>query len=90
MGRHFAPVMVLTGYKVQYVDLRDDDKPRTANTEVYVLDSVTLGAIKRTGQNVLDFIKARYERGGFNAFSVEKMPSREAVLDLQALWDSAK
>ena len=55
-----------------------------------MLDSVTLAAVIRTGQNVLEFIKARYERGGYNAFSVEKMPSREAVLDLQALWESAR
>lgn len=89
MGRYFKPVMVLTGYKVQYVDMRDE-KPRDFHTEVYVLDSVTLAAVIRTGQNVLDFIKARYERGGYNAFSVEKMPSREAVLDLQALWESAR
>ena len=89
MGRYFKPVMVLTGYKVQYVDMRDE-KPRDIHTEVYVLDSVTLAAVMRTGQNVLDFIKARYERGGYNAFSVEKMPSREAVLDLQALWESAR
>lgn len=90
MSYHITPVMMLTAYRVQYVDMREP-KPRTIHTEVYVLDAGTIGALSHTGQAVPDFIRRRYETGGYMVITVEREPGRRQIpLDLQALWRSAE
>lgn len=90
MSYYINPVMVLTGYSVKYVDMREA-KPRTVHTETFVLDACTIGALARTGQAVPDFIRRRYEMGGYNVISVEREGSRrQATIDLQAMWKSAQ
>ena len=90
MSYYINPVMVLTGYKVKYVDMREV-KPRTVRTETFVMDAYTVTALARTGQTVPDYIRRRYELGGYHVMSVEREGSRrQAALDLQALWKSAQ
>ena len=90
MSYYITPVMVLTGYKVEYVDMRET-KPRTVHTEIFVLDACTIGALARIDQTVPDYIRRRYEMGGYLVFTVEREGSRRQVsLDLQALWRSAQ
>ena len=90
MSYYITPAMIMTGYKVQYVDLRQE-KPRDVHTEIFVLDACTIGALARVGQAVPDFIRRRYELGGYHVISVERESARrQAALDLQALWRSAQ
>ena len=89
MGRYLTPAMVMTGYKVQYADMRQA-KPRDTHTEIFVLDACTVDALNRTGQAVPDFIRRRYEAGGYHVISMERDGTRQTVIDLQALWRAAQ
>lgn len=80
--------LVLTGYRIQYVDLREP-KPRTPQESIHVADSQWLGAMGFLGQNVPDAIKQHYEKGGYMVFSVQPIkPKRVVELDLCQLWNS--
>ena len=79
--------LVLTGYRVQFVDLREP-KPRTPQEEVHVADRQWLDAMGLTGQNVAEAIKSQYEKGGYKVFSVQPLKSkRVAEIDLCQLWE---
>lgn len=79
--------ITLTGYLVKYADLREP-KPRTIHEEVYTLDKAGIEALGLLGLNAVDFITARYERGGYHVTSVERIaPRRVAVIDLCQLWE---
>lgn len=79
--------LVLTGYRVQFVDLREP-KPRTPREEVHVMDRQWLDALGLLGQNVAGNIRELYERNGYNVFAVEPIkPRRVAEIDLLQLWD---
>lgn len=81
--------IVLTGYRVQLVDLREP-KPRTPQEELYTVDQQWCDAMGLLGLNVLDAIKSRYERGGYHVCSVEAIkPKRVVDVDLCKLWESA-
>ena len=78
--------LVLTGYRVQFVDLREP-KPRTPREEIHVVDRQWLDAMGLIGRNVADSIKSQYERAGYNVFAVEQIkPKRVAEIDLCQLW----
>lgn len=82
--------IVLTGYRVQYIDLREP-KPRTPQEAVFVADNQWLEALGLTGQTAAGNIQAQYERAGYKVFSVEPIkPKRVAELDLQKLWEAAE
>lgn len=82
--------IVLTGYRVQFVDLREQ-KPRTPQEETYIVDQQWHDAMGLLGLNVLDAIKNRYERSGFHVCSVEVIkPKRVVDVDLSQLWESAE
>lgn len=82
--------MTLTGYNVQYVDLREP-KPRTIREEVYAADRDWLEAVALLGMNVADTIKARYERGGYKALSVDRIAGKRLTsIDLGELWKDAE
>ena len=90
MGRYMTPRITLTGYTVQYVDMRAP-KPRKIYTDLYVLDAATIEALGRTGQTIPDFIRHRYEVAGYNATSIDKTSPRRVVsLDLRELWRLAE
>ena len=79
----------MTGYLVRYVDLREP-KPRTTHEDVYVLDKDALAALGLMGLNVLDFITARYERGGYHVIGIAPAkPKRVAEIDLRQLWEQS-
>ena len=79
----------MTGFLVRYVDLREA-KPRAAHEDVYVLDKDALAALGLMGLNVLDFITARYERGGYHVIGIAPAkPKRVAEIDLRQLWEQS-
>ena len=79
----------MTGFLVHYVDLREQ-KPRSTHEDVYVLDKDALAALGLMGLNVLDFITARYERGGYHVIGIAPAkPKRVAEIDLCQLWEQS-
>lgn len=81
---------VLTGYRVQYVDLRES-KPRTIHEEIHVADSEWIDACGVLCVSPPDRIKDWYEVGGYKVISIEKVkPKRTTVLDLRQLWEQAE
>ena len=79
----------MTGYLVRYVDLREP-KPHSTHEDVYVLDKDALAALGLMGLNVLDFITARYERGGYHVIGIAPAkPKRVAEIDLRQLWEQS-
>lgn len=82
--------LVLTGYRVQFVDLREP-KPRTPQEQIHVADRQWLDAMGLIGHNVADAIKSQYEKGGYKVFSVQPIkPKRVVELDLCQLWNEAE
>ena len=78
--------VVITAYKVQYVDLREE-KPRTPREEIYTVDKDWVDAMGLLGLNIRDAIVKRYECSGFHAFSVEQIkPKCVITLDLNRLY----
>lgn len=82
--------LVLVGYRVQFVDLREP-KPRTHQEQIHVADRQWLDAMGLIGHNVADAIKSQYEKGGYKVFSVQPIkPKRVAEIDLRQLWNEAE
>ncbi len=82
--------LVLTGYRVQYVDLREP-KPRTPQEQIHVADRQWLDALGLIGHNVADAIKSQYEKGGYKVFRVEQLKPKKVVeLDLRQLWNETE
>jgi len=82
--------LVLSGYRVQYIDLREP-KPRTPKEGVHVVDNQWLYAMGITGNNILAHIQELYELRGYKVFGVEPIkPKRVVELDLCQLWDEAE
>jgi len=80
--------IILTGYRVRYVDLRQQ-KPRPILEAVHVLDREYVDALNLMGINPADFIEERFTRGGYHVLSVERLPKRRPVVDLLQLWEGA-
>lgn len=81
--------IVLTGFKVQFVDLRDP-KPRTPKEELYTVDREFMDAMGLLHLEITDTIKRRYELYGCKVFSVQKIsPKRVVTLDLNRLFTEA-
>lgn len=78
--------IVITAYKVQYVDLREE-KPRTPRELTHAVDSAWLEAVGLLGQSPIKNITELYERIGYKVFSVERIMSKCVVtLDLNQLY----
>ena len=81
--------LVLTGYRVQFVDLREP-KPRTPREEIHVADRQWLDALGVINKNATGIIKEQYAKAGCEVFSVEQIkPKRTLWLDLCQLWNEA-
>lgn len=81
--------ITLNGYKVTYYDRREP-KPRNMLEEVYIITPEFKNALALLGLDMTDFIRSRYERGGYCCCSIEKIKgSREARIDLRQCWDEA-
>lgn len=82
--------IVLTGYRVQYIDLREP-KPRTQKEAIHVMDRQWLEAIGLTGQTPSGNIRYQYESSGYKVISIETIkPKRCIELDLCQLWEAAE
>lgn len=78
--------IVITAYKVQYVDLREE-KPRTPREEIYPVDQDWTDAMGLLHLDITDAIRTRYERAGYKAFSIEQIkPKCVVALDLNKLY----
>ena len=81
--------IILTGYTVQYVDLRAS-KPRPVTTEVFPLDEECKAALNLLGRNVLDYIREKYENRGFHCIEVAKIPGKQIrYVDYRMLWEAS-
>lgn len=81
--------LVLTGYRVQFVDLREL-KPRTPQELIHVADRQWLDALALTGQTATSNIQDQYERAGYKVLAVEPIkPKRVAEIDLCQIWGQA-
>lgn len=81
--------LVLTGFKVQFVDLREP-KPRTPQEEIYTVDREFLDALALLHLEITDTIRSRFEKLGYKVFSVSKIsPKRVVTLDLNRLFTEA-
>ena len=79
--------LVLTGYRVQFVDLREP-KPRTPREQIHVADRQWLDALALTGQTATSSIQDQYERAGYKVLAVEPIkPKRVVEIDLYQLWE---
>ena len=79
--------IVITAYKVQYVDLREE-KPRTPREEIYTIDKGWADAMGLLHLDITDAIRTRYERAGYKAFSIEQIkPKCVVTLDLEELYN---
>lgn len=82
--------LVLTGYRVQFVDLREP-KPRTPQEQIHVADRQWLDALALTGQTAVESIRQLFERAGYKVFAVEPIkPKRVVEIDLCQLWSEAE
>lgn len=80
--------LVLTGYRVRFVDLREP-KPRQPREQVYVADRQWLDALGLIGRNISATIRERFESAGYRVYSVEAIgPKRMAEIDLCRLWEA--
>ncbi len=86
----FKKQMVLTGYKIQYVDRRDP-RPRTVHEEVFVMDCKWIEALNLIHIDIVDYIREKYARNGYAVSTVERINARRRVsVDLQQLWEDAE
>lgn len=82
--------IVLTGYRVQYIDLREP-KPRIPRVEIHVTDSTWIDACGLLGVVPADRIRDWYKTGGYKVINIETIkPKRTILLDLLQLWEAAK
>ena len=77
--------IVITAYKVQYVDLREP-KPRTPQEEIYTIDNEFANAARLVHVDPREFIKTRYESFGLKVFSIERLSKSVVKLDLTQLY----
>lgn len=79
-------MMVLTGYRVQFVDLREP-KPRTNREEEYILDRKFVDALTLVHISVDEYIRQKYSKAGYHVTHVEKIHGKRVVYaDLRAMW----
>lgn len=80
--------MTLTGYKVEYVDLREP-KPRSTHTDTIVYDADGITAAEVLGICLSDRIKDRYAGGGYHVLSITKLQRISAEVDLLEVYAKA-
>ena len=80
----------ITGYTVKYYDCREP-KPRQIREEIYIMDSEAKAALALLGLDMTDFIRNRYERGGYCCCNIERIKGcREIRVDLRQCWEDAQ
>ena len=77
----------LTGYSVEYVDLREA-KAREYKFKTMVYDGEMLRALEMLGQNVTDHIEDRFTKGGYKVIAIKKVGSIAAAIDLKSAYSA--
>ena len=81
--------LTLTGYLVEYVDLREP-KPRPRHMETVVYDADMIRAVEMLGLNVTDCIEKRFAEGGYHVIQIVKAGQKvNAAVDLEYLYQQA-
>lgn len=80
--------LFLTGYNVEYVDLREP-KPRKTHHELMVYDAEALRAAETMGIDIPAHIEGRFAAGGYHVLSVKKDKRVPAAIDLKRVYDKA-
>lgn len=75
----------LTGYSVEYVDLREA-KTREHKFKTMVYDDEMLRALELLEQNVTDHIDGRFAKGGYKVITIKKVGSTAVVIDLKSAY----
>lgn len=85
----FTAELILTGYNVEYVDLREP-KPRQHRTATAVYTSDTVKAVNTLGGNMTEYITEHFNKGGYYVISIERQPKATATVDLKKLYQGAR
>ena len=81
--------LVLIGYLVEYVDLREP-KPRLHHEEMVVYDTDMIRAVEMLGLDVTDCIKKRFADGGYRVIQISRVGQKvNAAVDLEFLYSEA-
>ena len=82
--------ITLTGYAVQYVDLREP-KPRQIQAEIFPIDEDFKKAAALLGLDLPDVIRQKYAARGFYCTAVERIPGKKiAAVNLRELWEQVQ
>lgn len=81
--------LTLTGYQVEYVDLREP-KPRPHHIKTVVYDADMIRATEMLGLMVTDCIERRFADGGYKVIQIAKAGQKvSATVDLECLYRQA-
>lgn len=81
----FTAELTLTGYNVEYVDLREP-KPRQHRTTTAVYNSETVRAVNKLGISMNDYITDYFNKGGYFVLTIEKKPKQIVTVDIGSLF----
>lgn len=81
--------LTLTGYHVEYVDLRES-KPRPHHIKTVVYDADMIRATEMLGLMVTDCIEKRFADGGYKVIQIVKAGQKViASVDLEYLYQQS-
>ena len=82
--------LMLTGYLVEYVDLREP-KPRPHHNKTVVYDADMIRAVEMLGLMVTDCIEKRFADGGYKVIQIVKAGQKViASVDLEYLYQQSE
>lgn len=81
--------ITVTGYTVEYVDLREP-KPRAIYTEIAAFDTDVITAANTLGVEFTGYIRQRYGRSGYHILTITKIGRRECFVDMGELYQRAE
>lgn len=82
---NFIDELILTGYKVEYVDLREP-KPRQHYTTIAVYNSDTVKAVNKLGIAMQDYVINQFNKGGYYILNIEKEHKQVVNIDIGELF----
>lgn len=80
--------LTLTGYKIEYVDLREP-KPRQHYIETTAYDSDFITSVSTIGADLPDIIRAKYQNRGYHIITIEKLKKQLVNVSLTKLYREA-
>ena len=84
---NFTTELIITGYKVEYVDLREP-KPRQHHITIAAYNSDTVSAVNKLGIGMQEYITDHFSKGGYFVLDMEKLHKAVKTIDLRELYQS--